>query len=63
MKTVSVGPVSFDERSFGLIAGPCVIESRDHALKMSNLLWQEKQPFRADEYCGTEALSDNVLGS
>jgi len=35
MKTVSVGPVSFDERSFGLIAGPCVIESRDHALKMS----------------------------
>ena len=35
MKTVSVGPVSFDERSFGLIAGPCVIESREHALKMS----------------------------
>ena len=38
MKTVSVGPVSFDESSFGLIAGPCVIESRDHALKMSTTI-------------------------
>ena len=38
MKTVSVGSVSFGGGAFGLIAGPCVIESRDHALKMSTAI-------------------------
>ncbi|MEE2765349.1 MAG: 3-deoxy-8-phosphooctulonate synthase [Candidatus Neomarinimicrobiota bacterium] len=38
MKTVSAGSVSFGGRSFGLIAGPCVIEGRDHALKMSTAI-------------------------
>ena len=36
MKTVSIDSVHFGEHKFGLIAGPCVIESRDHAFKMSS---------------------------
>ena len=36
MKTVSIDSVHFGEHKFGLIAGPCVIESRDHAIKMSS---------------------------
>lgn len=35
MKTVSINEVKFGEQTLGLIAGPCVIESRDHALKMA----------------------------
>ena len=35
MKTVSVKNVSFGPRDFGLIAGPCVIESEDHAVHMA----------------------------
>ena len=35
MKTVSVKDVSFGLSDFGLIAGPCVIESEDHAVHMA----------------------------
>ena len=35
MKTVSVKDVSFGPSDFGLIAGPCVIESEDHAVHMA----------------------------
>tara|TARA_B100000900_G_scaffold102461_1_gene84943 strand:+ start:1008 stop:1823 length:816 start_codon:yes stop_codon:yes gene_type:complete len=35
MKTVSVKDVSFGPSDFGLIAGPCVIESEDHAIHMA----------------------------
>ena len=39
MKKVNVdNQVTFSEDSLGLIVGPCVIESRDHALRMSNAL-------------------------
>ena len=39
MKKVNVdNQVTFSEDSLGIIAGPCVIESRDHALRMSNAL-------------------------
>ena len=36
MKTVSIQNVIFGSDTLGLIAGPCVIESRDHALVMAN---------------------------
>ena len=35
MNTVSIGNVSYKNGSFPLIAGPCVIESRDHSLRMA----------------------------
>tara|TARA_Y100001970_G_C14181349_1_gene830014 strand:+ start:744 stop:1550 length:807 start_codon:yes stop_codon:yes gene_type:complete len=38
MKIVSIHNVIFGGIDFGLIAGPCVIESRDHALKMATLI-------------------------
>ena len=38
MKRVSIEKVVFSKNSFGLILGPCVIENRDHALKMANSL-------------------------
>ena len=38
MKTVSVKDVSFGPSDFGLIAGPCVIESEDHAITWLLLL-------------------------
>jgi len=38
MKIVSIGQVKFGGEALGLIAGPCVIESRDHALKMANAI-------------------------
>ena len=38
-KTVSVGGVSFaNDRPFALIAGPCVLESREHALDIASSL-------------------------
>ena len=36
MKKVSIKNVVFGSSDLGLIAGPCVIESLDHALKMAN---------------------------
>ena len=36
MKEVKVGKVIFSEKHLGVIAGPCVIESRDHSLKMAS---------------------------
>lgn len=38
MKIVSVNNVTFGDYSLGLIAGPCVIENRDHTLKMANAI-------------------------
>lgn len=38
MKTVSIEKVIFGKDSLPLIAGPCVIESRDHILKMAELI-------------------------
>jgi len=39
MKTVSVGPIEIaNDRPFALIAGPCVMESRDHAFDMCGKL-------------------------
>ena len=35
MNTVTIGNVKYENGSFPLIAGPCVIESRDHSLKMA----------------------------
>ena len=35
MKEVKIGKVRFSEKHLGIIAGPCVIEDRDHALKMA----------------------------
>ncbi|UUX50207.1 3-deoxy-8-phosphooctulonate synthase [Nisaea acidiphila] len=38
-KTVTVGPVSFSNaKPFALIAGPCAMESREHALEMADAL-------------------------
>ena len=35
MKEVKIGNVTFSEKHLGIIAGPCVIESRDHSLGMA----------------------------
>ena len=35
MRDIKVGNVIFGENNLGIIAGPCVIENRDHSLKMS----------------------------
>ena len=40
MKTVTIGPVEFGRTQINLIAGPCVIEDRDHALKMASAIKQ-----------------------
>ena len=36
MKEVQIGNVTFSEKHLGIITGPCVIESRDHSLRMAN---------------------------
>ena len=36
MKEVKIGNVTFSEKHLGIITGPCVIESRDHSLRMAN---------------------------
>ena len=36
MKEVKIGNVTFSEKHLGIIAGPCVIESLDHSLRMAN---------------------------
>ena len=38
MKIVSIKNVTFGENGLGLIAGPCVIESREHSLKIANAI-------------------------
>ena len=38
MKIVSIKNVTFGEDGLGLIAGPCVIESREHSLKIANAI-------------------------
>ena len=38
MKIVSIKNVTFGGDTLGLIAGPCVIESKDHALKMATAI-------------------------
>ena len=35
MKEVKVSEVVFSETNLGIIAGPCVIENREHSLKMA----------------------------
>ena len=40
MKEVKVGNVIFSEKHLGVIAGPCVIESRDNSLKMASEIRQ-----------------------
>ena len=35
MNTISIDNVKYENGSFPLIAGPCVIESRDHSLRMA----------------------------
>ena len=35
MRDIKVGNVIFGKNNLGIIAGPCVIENRDHSLKMS----------------------------
>ena len=35
MRDIKVGNVIFGENNLGIIAGPCVIENRDHSLEMS----------------------------
>ncbi len=37
-KTVTIGKVTFGGTAMPIIAGPCVIESRDHALKMAEAI-------------------------
>ena len=36
MKSVKIGSLEFSNDKLGIIAGPCVIESRDHALNMAD---------------------------
>ncbi len=36
MKEIKVGEVKFSDKHLGVIAGPCVIENRDHSLKMAS---------------------------
>ena len=36
MKEVKIGNVTFSEKYLGIIAGPCVIEGRDHSIRMAN---------------------------
>ena len=36
MKEVKIGNVIFSDKHLGIIAGPCVIEDRDHSLRMAN---------------------------
>ena len=36
MKEVKIGNVTYSEKHLGIIAGPCVIEDRDHSLRMAN---------------------------
>ena len=36
MKEVKIGNVTFSEKHLGIIAGPCVIESRDHSLRIAS---------------------------
>ena len=38
MKIISIKNVTFGENALGLIAGPCVIESREHSLKIANAI-------------------------
>ena len=38
MKIVSIKNVTFGENDLGLIAGPCVIESREHSLRIANAI-------------------------
>ena len=38
MRAINVGDVIFGENNLGIIAGPCVIENRDHSLKMSTAI-------------------------
>ena len=38
MKIVSIKNVTYGEDGLGLIAGPCVIESREHSLKIANAI-------------------------
>ena len=40
MKEVKIGNVIFSEKHLGVIAGPCVIEDRDHSLKMASEIKQ-----------------------
>ena len=40
MKEVKIGNVIFSEKHLGVIAGPCVIEDRDHTLKMASEIKQ-----------------------
>ena len=35
LKEIKVGEVIFGDNNLGIIAGPCVIENREHSLKMS----------------------------
>ena len=35
MKKVTIGNVTYNDGLFPLIAGPCVIESRDHSLHVA----------------------------
>ena len=35
MRDIKVGNVIFGKDNLGIIAGPCVIENRDHSLEMS----------------------------
>ena len=43
MKIVSIKNVTFGGNTLGLIAGPCVIESRSHSLKMANAIQEISQ--------------------
>ena len=36
MKEVKIGNVTFSDKKLGIIAGPCVIEDRDHSIRMAN---------------------------
>ena len=36
MKEIKISEVKFSEKNLGIIVGPCVIENRDHSLKMAS---------------------------
>ncbi len=43
MKTISIDNITLSKSNFILIAGPCVIESREHALYMANSILEISQ--------------------
>ena len=69
-KTIHLRSSYFDEIQIGhgkdlvLIAGPCAIESRDHSMRMAEMMVKKAAAlFEAGEPCGPEANMAKMLAS